>query len=107
MDNVFNQASFKQNVWQLVVTIMDLFEEGELKDQSLNTKALMTKPEFRQQYLSPIQCLPDAFKLEVLQQVVDGDLSLMELRDKAAEYRSLRTIERAFCKYVEIMALIS
>ena len=98
MDNVFNQASFRSDVWKLVSTIMDKFEEGELKDQTLSTKALITKPEFRQQYLSPIQCLPEEFKLAVLQEVIDGDRSLAELREKAANYRSMRTIERAFCK---------
>ena len=98
MDNVFNQASFKSDVWKLVSTIMDKFEEGELKDQTLSTKSLITKPEFRQQYLSPIQCLPEEFKLDVLQDVVDGDLSLAELREKAVNYRSMWTIERAFCK---------
>ena len=31
---------------------MDLFEKGALKDQKLNTKSLLAKPEFKQQYRS-------------------------------------------------------
>lgn len=77
---------------------MDKFEEGELKDQTLTAKSLLSKPEFKQQYFSPIQCLPDSFKTEMLQKVLDEELSLPELKEKAAEYRSQKSIQKAFCK---------
>ncbi len=98
MENIFHQAAFKCSVWALAVKVMDMFEEGELKDQHLSTKALITKPVFRQQYLSSIQCLPVKFKVEVLQQVVDGDISLSELKEKAATFRSTKDIQKAFCR---------
>lgn len=79
---------------------MDLYEEGNTKDQSLTAKQLVTKPVFRQQYFSCIQCLPDPFKMEVLQDVLDGDLSLSELKDKATAYRSIKEVQKAFCRYV-------
>ena len=69
MENIFKQASFTKEVWALAVSVMNLYEEGELKDQTLSTKSLTTKPEFKQQNFSPIQCLPDEFKLEMLSKV--------------------------------------
>ena len=98
MDNIFNQACFSRSVWKLASTVMEMFEQGELKDQSLNAKALITTPEFKQQYLTPIQCLLDEFKLETLQEVANGELSLAELREKAAEHCVMKSLERAFCK---------
>ena len=98
MENVFNQASFSKEVWNLAVTVMDLFEEGDLKDQQLSSKSLLTKPEFKQQHFTPIQCLPDDFKVEVLTQVVEGEMSLVELKQKATEYCSAKALQRAFCK---------
>ena len=95
MDNIFNQASFKKNVWVRASVVMDLYEEGNTKDQSLTAKQLITKPEFRQQYLSCIQCLPDPFKMK---DVLDGDLSLSELKDKDSEYRSIKEVQKAFCR---------
>ena len=98
MDNIFNQACFSKNVWSLANAVMDKFEEGDLKNHMLTAKSLITKPEFRQQFFSPGQCLPDPFKVEALQEVFDGDLSLSELKEKATEYRSHRASEKAFCK---------
>ena len=98
VDNIFNQASFSKAVWELTTKIMDMFEEGELKNQCLSTKSLVTKPEFKQQYLSPIQCLPDDFKIEILQDAIEGELSLQQIKEKASDYRSQKSIERAFCR---------
>ena len=94
MDNI------KRNVW---IKASDMYEEGNTeegntKDQSLTAKQLVTKPVFRQQYFSCIQCLPDPFKMEVLQDVLDGDLSLSELKDKATAYRSIKEVQKAFCR---------
>ena len=47
-DNIFAQASLSKAVWALAVQIMDGFEAGELKDQNLSMKQLMSKPEFKQ-----------------------------------------------------------
>ena len=42
---------------------MDMFEAGMLKDQKLTRKNLISKPEFKQQYLQPVQGLPPAFQV--------------------------------------------
>ncbi|XP_064397804.1 uncharacterized protein LOC135344519 [Halichondria panicea] len=98
MENIFKQASFTKEVWALAVSVMNLYEEGELKDQTLSTKSLTTKPEFKQQNFSPIQCLPDEFKLEMLSKVSSSELSLAELKEEATSYRSRKSLQRAFCK---------
>jgi len=45
---------------------MDAFEAGELKDQKLSMKQLMSKPEFKQQNLQPVQSLPPAFQVSLM-----------------------------------------
>ena len=65
-DNIFAQASLSKAVWALAVQIMDAFEAGELKDQKLSVKQFMSKPEFKQQNLQPVQSLPPAFQVSLM-----------------------------------------
>jgi len=97
-DNVYCQASFSKEAWLLAVKIMDLFEEGEIKGQKLSTRQLTCKPEFKQQYLQPVQCLPDSFKLRVLTSVAEKDMSFSELKRAASDYRAEQAVQKAFCK---------
>ncbi len=97
--NIFNQACFRNEIWVLACQIMDMFEKGELKNQATPSKCA-SKPDFKQQHFSCIQCLPDEFKVEVLSEVKDKVLSLAELKDKASKYRDMKFVQRAFCKYV-------
>lgn len=75
--------------WDLVVKIIDLFEAGELKHQKLMAKAKATsKPEFKQQYLQPIQCLPITFQVDILTKVLNTNISFKELKQQTADYRN-------------------
>ena len=76
--------------------VMDGFEDGRLKDQKLSRKQNISKPEFRQQYIQPIQCLPADFQLEKLQLVVDKKIPLSQLKEEAIKYRSMESIKKAF-----------
>ena len=72
---------------------------GEVKDQKLSVKQFkITKPEFKQQYLQPIQCLPANFQVEILTKVINKEMSFQELKSAAQEYRKLETIKRTFCR---------
>ena len=42
---------------------MDKYEERGLKDQRLQKKHLVSKPEFMQQHFQPIQALPPSFQV--------------------------------------------
>ena len=97
MENIFNQACFTKEVWVLCIKIMDLFEEGQLKDQKLSTKSLVTKPEFKQHHFSSIQCLPSDFQIEIFGQVAEGELSLSEIKVRATKYTgSLKVFKEHF-----------
>ena len=56
-DSIFYQGSLPKQVWELVVKVMDLFEKAKLKDQKLRSSMATTKPDFKQQYLTPIRSL--------------------------------------------------
>ena len=97
-DNIFSQAAFSQQSWQLASTVMNKFEKGSLKSQKIAKKHLLSQPEFKQQYFQPIQNLPSSFQVKILTDVVNQHKSIHEMKEAAQQYRSMRLIERAFCR---------
>ena len=77
---------------------MDMYEDGALKDQKLNKKHLTSIPEFKQHLLQPIHHLNTDFQTDVLQKVIDEDLSLKELKAEAIKFRALQAIRQAFLR---------
>ena len=75
---------------------MNKFEEGALKNQKLTKKQCISKPEFKQQYIQPIQSLPSDFQTEQLQKVLDNEIRIADLKEIAGKYRSMETIKKAF-----------
>lgn len=98
-DNIFAQAALPKKTWDLAIQVIELFEEGELKDQKLQAKSrIVAKPEFKQQHLQPIQSLPPDFQIDKLTKVINLELSLKELKAEAATYRKLEQIKKSFCR---------
>jgi len=85
-------------VWDLLIQIMDLFEEGKLKGQKLNLSKLLSKPEFKQQYIAPIQALSEDDQCALLQRVVQKGISLNELKELSASKKSMYTLKTLFVK---------
>lgn len=50
-DNVYCQASFSEEAWSLTVRIMNLFEQGEIKEQKLSVRQLTSKLDFKKDRL--------------------------------------------------------
>ena len=48
-----------QSVWDKAMEVMNLFEEGDTKDQVLSMKVLKAKPEFKSYYLAPLHNMPE------------------------------------------------
>ena len=46
-------------VWEKASQVMNLFEEGETKEQVLTVKALKAKPAFKAHYLAPLHTMPE------------------------------------------------
>ena len=85
-------------VWGLVVQVMDRFELAKLKGQKLNLATLMSKPEFKQQYLAPIRCLDEEDQCALLQMVIDEKCSLAELKSEAAKRKQMKALHTAFVR---------
>jgi len=49
---IYSQATVSRKVWLLVVEAMNMFGNVKLKSQKLNLTTLMSKPEFKLQYLA-------------------------------------------------------
>lgn len=97
-DAIYSQASLPLRVWELVVEVMDLFENVKLKGQKLNLSSLLTKPEFKQQYLAPIRRLEEDDQVSLLRKVVSGEWSLQELKMGAAEMKQMIAVKTAFLR---------
>ena len=54
--------------------------------------------EFKQNYLTPIRTLGEEEKLSLLQQVVDGQLSLSELQSEATKLKQRSLLKKTFVK---------
>ena len=91
-ENIFSQASFEINVWQIAIKVMNAYEKGDLKDQKLNKKQLLSTPEFKQHLLQPIHNLPNSFQVQVLEDVLVKDISLQEMKVSSVTFRSMESI---------------
>lgn len=81
---------------------MDLFQEAKLKGQKLKLSNLLSKPDFKQQYLSPIRTLEESSQCLLLQKVIDRELSVLELKGAAAEMKNMAALKQSFLKLVNI-----
>ena len=97
-ENIFSQVAFSPPVWEQALRVIELFEDGKLKNQKLNKKSLVSKPEFKQQHFQCIHNLNPSFQQNILEQVVNCEITLEEMKRKATEYRALENIHKAFMK---------
>jgi len=72
---------------------MDLFQETKLKGQKLKLSNLLSKPDFKQQYLAPIRTLDESSQCLLLQKVIDRELSVLELKGAAAEMKTMAAVK--------------
>ena len=99
---IFFRTALPKRVWDLVCETMDLFEKAKLEGQKLNLSTLLTKPEFKQQYLAPIRKLEEADQCTLLQKVINGECSLSELKEESAQIKQLSALRAAFVCLVNI-----
>ena len=97
-DAIFYQAALPKRVWNMAIEVMDLFENAKLKGQKLNLSTLLTKPEFKQQYLAPIRRLNEHDQCTLLQEVINGGCSLADLKMKAGEIKQMNALQAAFLR---------
>ena len=59
-ENIFIQ---EKDVWEVAIKVMNAFERGDLKDQKLNQKQLITTPDFKLHFFQALHNLklPNAF----------------------------------------------
>ena len=77
---------------------MDLFEQGRLKGQKLSLSSLISKPQFKQQYLTPIRTLSQADQMSILQKVIDKQITILEVKKVASDLKCISGLKLAFLK---------
>ena len=104
LDNCFRRVHTLQpqqlpvRVWDRAVQVMDLFEQAKLKGQKLNLATLLSKSEFKQQYLAPIRVMEEDEQCQLLDQVITHTISLQELRGEAEKLKNIRALCTAFLR---------
>ena len=97
-ENIFAQAALPKPVWEKVILTFDKYEEGGLKDQKFNKKSLIALPEIKQHHFQPLTHLPMDIQLDLIDEVLDENISLIEMKEKACNYRQQQLIKKAFIK---------
>lgn len=92
----FTQRENERSVWQVAINVMNAYENGDLKDQKLNQKQLLSAPEFKQHLLQPIHNLPKSFQVDVLEDVLAKHISLQEMKVSSVTFRSMEVIKKIF-----------
>ena len=103
-DNIFSQAALSKPVWDLSVEVMDLYEQAKLKGQKLRLATLLHKPEFKQNYLTPIRSLPVSDQCSLLQRVVDMEFSLNDMQREATKLKQQLALKLAFVKLTNVQS---
>ena len=99
-DAIFSQAAMSKPVWTLAVKAMDLFKKSKLKGQKLKLSSLMSEPDFKQQYLAPIRTLQESDQCHLLQELIDGQITIVDLKAAAANMKQMESLKKAFLKLV-------
>ena len=68
---------------------MNAYEKGDLKDQKLNKKQLLSTQEFKQHLLQPIHNLRNSFQVQVFEDVLVKDISLQEMKVSSVTFQSM------------------
>ena len=97
-DSIFYQASLPKIVWERAIQVIDRYEEGKLKGQKLNLSTLLSKPEFKQQYLAPIRALEEKDQCMLLEWVNKKEISLAELKEECSKLKQLHGLKLAFVR---------
>ena len=97
-ENVFSQAAFAPLVWEKAVNVMEMFEDGKLKNQKLSKKSLISKPEFKQHHFQCLHNLSPSFQEQILQQVTDCKITLEEMKMQSNNFRALENIKKVFAR---------
>ena len=103
-DNIFAQAAMSKSAWHLATQVMDLYEQAKLKGQKLRLATLLHKPEFKQNYLSPIRSLSVSEQCSLLQRVVDLELSLSDMQTEANVVKQRSALQVAFQKLTNVQS---
>ena len=69
-ENLFCQAAFPISVWERAVNVMNMFEDGEMKNQKISKKNLCSTPRMKQNHFVPLHHLDTCFQETALDKVL-------------------------------------
>lgn len=75
-----------------------MFEEGSLKDQKLSMKNLTTCPKIKQHHIQHICWLPENTRSDILDSVINKELSLAQMKERADKTSHYETVKQAFVR---------
>ncbi|CAB4042784.1 Hypothetical predicted protein, partial [Paramuricea clavata] len=100
MTEIYSVAALPENGYQLFKSICSQYEKGRLKDQRALPKDLRGKPTLRPAYVRCLHGLDNVDRIELLNKVAKGDISLDELKVLAKELKAIRPIQGIISSFV-------
>ena len=98
-ENIICQTGFVKKVYEKMQAVMNMYEDGAIKDQKLNKKHLIAVLEFKQHLLQPLHNLKPSFQSATLQRIIDREISLKEMK---ANFIHLKVCKAQFLRHVQV-----
>ena len=88
-NEVLRLASVSTTVWNEYLQVFNMFENGELKGQTLSKKQLLTKPEIKSTQFQCLFPLDEATQITLLQQLQSKAIGMKEMHLMAQKHKRM------------------
>jgi hypothetical protein len=98
--SILDIAAVPHTTWVLLEQVMNMYERGRTKGQRISTSKLKkgATPDVKVHNLAGINKLSNDIQQQLLQEVIDGTRTLLEVKSAIDECRGLEKARRAFMK---------
>ena len=101
-NEVLRLASVSTAVWNEYLQVFNMFENGELKGQTLSKKQLLTKPEIKSTQFQCLFPLDEATQITLLQQLQSKAIGMKEMHLMAQKHKRMADLKAKFCHLTNV-----
>ena len=101
-NEVLRLASVSTTVWDECLQVFNMFENGELKGQTLSKKQLLTKPEIKSTQFQCLFPLDEATQITLLQQLQSKAIGMKQMHQMAQKHKRMADLKAKFCHLTNV-----
>ena len=95
-------ASVSTTVWDEYLQVFNMFENGELKGQTLSKKQLLTKPEIKSTQFQCLFPLDEATQITLLKQLQSKAIGMKQMHQMAQKHKRMADLKAKFCHLTNV-----